>query len=136
MEENLRRLACVGERITEVREKAERTQEQLSVLMGVSLHAVRSWEASRSRPSHDQIVRLASISGATPDWLLGQDIIEDALLEEAKHAYVCVSPHTRVHDLPIEDLDSIRGFIVHVRRRRDSRAGGAAPPSPPSPIAP
>ena len=133
MEEKLRRLACVGERIAEARERADYTQERLSVLMGASQDDVRSWEAGLSRPSIDQTVKPASVCSTTPDWLLGRDLIEEALREEAEHAYVCIHPHTSIHDLPVEDLDSIREFIAHVKQRRESRAGGAAPPSPPSP---
>ena len=133
MEEKLRRLACAGERIAEARERAEHTQERLSILMGASQDDVRSWEESRSRPSLDQTVKLASVCGTTPGRLLGQDLIEEALREAAEHAYVCIHPHSSIHDLPLEDLDSIREFIVHVKQRRESRAGDAAPSSPPSP---
>ena len=101
--------------------------------MGASQDDVRSWEESQSRPSLDQTVKLASILGTTPDWLLGRDLIEEALLDEAQRAYVRISPHRSIYDLPIEYLDSIREFIVHVKQRRESRAGGAAPPSLPSP---
>ncbi len=129
MDEKLRRLACAGERIAEARERAEHTQERLSLLMGASQDDVRSWEAGLSKPSIDQTVKLASVCGTTPGWLLGRDLIEEALREEAEHTYVCIHPHTNIRDLPLEDLESIREFIVHVKQRRESRAGDAAPPS-------
>lgn len=57
----------------------------MSVLIGVGQDEIHSWEASRSRPSLDQTVRSAAFCGTPSDRLLGRNLVEEALLVEAKH---------------------------------------------------
>ena len=96
------------------------TQASLAQLLGVSSHAVWSWEAGRIKPSHDHLVALAYRCDVTTDRLLGLDVVEAEVLEEADASF-----RQAIAGLPAEDLESIREFIAFVReRRRRARTGG------------
>ena len=110
----------IGDRIREARSKAGLTQAGVAQLLGVSSHAVWSWEAGRMKPSHEHLVELAYRCEVTTDWLLGRDVVEAEVLEETDASF-----RQAVTGLPVEDLESIREFIRFVReRRRRARTEG------------
>ena len=108
-----RRWQAIGSRIREARAKAGLTQAETARSLGVSAHAVWLWENGRVKPSHDHLVALASRYGVSTDRLLGRDVVEAEVLEEAE-----VSFREAVAGLPAEDLESIWEFIRFVRERR------------------
>ena len=119
-------LRNIGERIARAGEGAGFTRRQMGELAGVDEFAVRSWEQTSSRPSLSQVKELAAGCGTPPDWLLGRDLIDEVFLEQARHSYVCLGG-CALEDLPLEDLDVIRQFILwawrHPLRSRKAPAG-------------
>ena len=103
----------IGARIKQARVKSGLTQAGLAGLLGVTPHTVWYWEAGRSKPAHERLVNLAACCDVTTDWLLGRDIVEAEVLDEAD-----VSFRDAIAGLPLEDLESIREFIRFVRHRR------------------
>ena len=91
----------------------------MSELVDVSTHAVWSWEAGMMKPSSEHLVDLAHRLGISTDWILGTDVLEAELLEEAD-----VSFRGSIEGLPIEDLEEIQEFIRYVRQRRRRRKRG------------
>ena len=102
-----------GARIREARTRVGLTQREVSELLGVSGHAVWCWEAGKTKPSNEHLVELASRFEVSTDWLLGREVVEEALLEEAE-----VSFRDAMASLPREDVEEIRDFIAFVREQR------------------
>ena len=110
------RWKSIGGRIKEARMKVGLTQKQVSELVGVSPHAVWSWEAGKMKPTPEHLVELAHRCETTTDWMLGRDVVEAEILKEAD-----VSFRSAIAGLPVEDLESIRSFIQFVRAQRRRR---------------
>ena len=113
------RWKSIGARIKEARLNVGLTQRQVSELVGVSPHAVWSWEAAKMKPTPEHLLELAYQCETSTDWLLGRDVVEAEILKEAD-----VSFRNAIEGLPMEDLESIMEFIRFVRgqRRRRDRA--------------
>ena len=110
----------IGARIRDARLKAGLTQRQVAELVGVSDHAVWSWEAGKMKPTPEHLLELAYRCETSTDWLLGRDVVEAEILKEAD-----VSFRNAIGGLPMEDLETIMNFISFVReqRRRKERDG-------------
>jgi transcriptional regulator with XRE-family HTH domain len=108
----------IGARIKEARVRVGLTQRQLSEMVGVSPHAVWSWEAGKMKPTPEHLLEVAYRCETSTDWLLGRDVVEAEILKEAD-----VSFRNAIEGLPMEDLESIMEFIHFVRgqRRRKER---------------
>ena len=124
-EEMERELRNIGGRLARAGREAGFTHREMGEMAGVDECEVRSWEETLSRPSLPQLKELAARCGTTPDWLLGRDLIEEVFLEQARHSYVCLGG-IPLEDLPLEDLDSIRQFILWVGQQphRESNQTG------------
>ena len=116
-EERVQRRQNIGARIRVARIKVGLTQAEVARLLGVSTHAVWSWESGRMRPSNEHLVELASRCEVSTDWLLGRDVVEAEVLKEMN-----VSFRDAIAGLPLEDVESIWEFIQFVRERRRNRA--------------
>ncbi len=114
------RWKSIGARIKEARLKVGLTQKQVSELVGVSPHAVWSWESGKMKPTPEHLLELAYQCETSTDWLLGRDVVEAEILKEAD-----VSFRNAIEGLPMEDIESIMNFIRFVReqRRRTERNG-------------
>lgn len=60
----------LGENISNLRRKAEMTQEDLSIKMNVTAQAVSKWETGISLPDIETLIRLAEIFGVSLDELV------------------------------------------------------------------
>ena len=110
----------IGDRIREARTKLGLTQAQLAGWVGVSSQTVWAWEAGRVKPTHEHLEELAFRCEVSTAWLLGRDVLDSELLQEAS-----VSFYDAVEGLPLEDVETIQNFIRFVRqeRRRRTEAG-------------
>ena len=59
-------------RLQELRKKVGMTQKQLAELMGVKPHSIQRLEYGTSRPSVENLVRLADIFDVSLDYLIGR----------------------------------------------------------------
>ena len=114
------RWKAIGSRIKEARKRVGLTQKQVSELVGVSPHAVWSWESGKMKPTPERLLELAYQCETSTDWLLGRDVVEAEILKEAD-----VSFRNAIEGLPMEDIESIMNFIRFVReqRRRTEKDG-------------
>ena len=132
-EEVGRGLSNIGERIARARRDCGFTRREMGEMAGVDEGEVRSWEETLSRPGLCQVKELAARCGTTPDWLLGRDLIEEVVLEQSKHSYVCLGGRA-LEDLPLVGLDDTREFILWVWRqphRQSNQAGDVKVPAEP-----
>lgn len=61
----------LGENITRFRKEKELSQEKVAERMEVSRQAVTKWESNISKPSSDNLIKLAELLGVSVDVLLG-----------------------------------------------------------------
>ena len=110
----------IGERIREARQRLGLTQAQLADQVGVSSQTVWAWEAGRVKPKHEHLEELAFRCQVSAAWLLGRDVLEAELLQQASASF-----YDAVEGLPLEDIETIQNFIRFVRqeRRRRTEAG-------------
>lgn len=59
-----------GDRLRELREEYQMTQEQLGKLLNVSKQAVYSYEKNESEPTFEALVKIADIFNVSLDYLL------------------------------------------------------------------
>ena len=61
----------LGENIAIFRKEKGLSQEKVAEYMAVSRQAVTKWESNISRPSSDNLIKLAELFGVSVDVLLG-----------------------------------------------------------------
>ena len=74
----------IGQKIKELRKKADLTQDRLAEMLGVSAQAVSKWEVGSASPDLSLIAPLCRVFGVTADELLGIEVflgIADDLVE-------------------------------------------------------
>ena len=77
----------IGQRIKDLRKKANLTQDRLADYLGVSAQAVSKWELGQTAPDLSLIAPLCRVLGVTADELLGlnePDEETEALMEELR----------------------------------------------------
>ncbi|MBQ3708969.1 MAG: helix-turn-helix transcriptional regulator [Clostridia bacterium] len=67
----------IGQRIKDLRKKADLTQDRLADYLGVSPQAVSKWEVGSASPDLALIASLCRVLGCSADELLGIDLTED-----------------------------------------------------------
>ena len=67
----------LGENIVRLRKEKGLTQEKVAEYMAVSRQAVAKWESNISRPSSDNLIKLAELFDVKVDALLGNDELID-----------------------------------------------------------
>ncbi|WP_097025436.1 helix-turn-helix domain-containing protein [Clostridium peptidivorans] len=61
-----------GDRLRELREEKQLTQEELGKLLNISRQAVSGYEAEGNEPNLQNLVKLADIFNVSLDYLLGR----------------------------------------------------------------
>ena len=63
-------------RIKESRKAAGMSQKYVSMTLGIAGPSVSNWESGKTKPTNDNIVKLAALFGVSADYLLGVDQTE------------------------------------------------------------
>ena len=66
----------IGQKIKELRKKADMTQDRLAEYLGVSAQAVSKWEVGSASPDLSLIAPLCRLLGCSADELLGTGVYE------------------------------------------------------------
>lgn len=61
-------------RLKEAREKAGYSQKQVALMLGIAGPSVSNWERGKTSPTHENLVRLASLYHVSMDYIVGHDI--------------------------------------------------------------
>ena len=67
----------LGENIAKLRKAKGLSQEKVAEILEVSRQAVTKWESNTSRPSSDNLIKLAELLGVSVDVLLGNGVCHD-----------------------------------------------------------
>ena len=75
----------LADKIVSLRKKAGWSQEELAEQLGVTRQSVSKWEGAQSVPDMDKVVQMSRLFGVTTDYLLKDEIEEQAaaLVEES-----------------------------------------------------
>ena len=75
----------LADKIISLRKKAGWSQEELAEQLGVTRQSVSKWEGAQSVPDMDKVVQMSRLFGVTTDFLLKDEIEEQAaaLVEES-----------------------------------------------------
>lgn len=74
-------LRVLGKRIQKARKSLSWTQEELARELDVDKTTIASWEIGRREPDLESLIKIASMSGVSLDWLTGR---YDFSIEKAK----------------------------------------------------
>ena len=74
----------LAEKIIKLRKQNGWSQEDLAMKLNVSRQSVSKWESMASIPDLDKIVKLSQIFGVSTDYLLRDDMEEEASFAEDK----------------------------------------------------
>ncbi len=74
-------MATVGDRIREVRDELEITQDQLAQRAGISKGFLSDVENNKRNISSENLLRIANVLGASVDYLLRGDVLESSTVE-------------------------------------------------------
>ena len=67
----------LADKITALRKKAGRSQEELAEQLGVTRQSVSKWEGAQSVPDMDKVVQMSRLFGVTTDFLLKDELSEE-----------------------------------------------------------
>ena len=67
----------IGQKIIQLRNAADISQEQLAETLGVSRQSVSKWEGAQSIPDMNKILQLSDLFGVSTDYLLGRTCCKD-----------------------------------------------------------
>ena len=68
----------LADKIISLRKKAGWSQEELAEQLGVTRQSVSKWEGAQSVPDMDKVVQMSRLFGVTTDFLLKDEIEEQA----------------------------------------------------------
>ena len=72
-----------GEKLTNLRKKANFTQEELADKLNVSRQAVSKWEQNQAFPETDKLIQLSKLYGVSMDYILGINNDTGELLDDS-----------------------------------------------------
>ena len=81
----------IGEKISELRNRQNLTQQGLARSLGVTRSSVNAWEMGISHPSIEKIIDIAEFFHVTTDYLLGLDdslSVDISALSDKEKTYV------------------------------------------------
>ena len=66
----------IGQKIMQLRNNADISQEQLAEMLGVSRQSISKWEMDQALPQIDKVLQLCELFNVSADELLGIDIVK------------------------------------------------------------
>lgn len=69
-------------RLKECREMRGLSQKEVAATLKVSAPSVSNWESEKTRPTHDNLEKLADLYGVSVDYLLGRDVPAETQIEK------------------------------------------------------
>ena len=92
--------AAVGDRIRQLRQSENWTQDELARKIGVSRTVVGCYEAGTKMPSYTTLIRIADVFGTTTDYILRGGELQPMGAEE----------------LPDEQITALRTIVAALRQ--------------------
>ena len=114
----------LAEKIMKLRKQNGWSQEELAVRLNISRQSVSKWESTASIPDLDNIIKLSEIFGVSTDYLLKDEIEEDAgLLETVEESTGMEQEREKVRSVSLEEANVYMDLLGQVSKKI---AGGVA----------
>ncbi|MBI1933849.1 MAG: helix-turn-helix transcriptional regulator [Ignavibacteriales bacterium] len=75
-------MQILAENIALVRNKLEKTQQEIAEIFGVTVTTVANWEKNRRTPDIEILVELSQMAKVSLDWLITGKIFKDEAIED------------------------------------------------------
>ena len=99
----------IGERLAEVRNDHDDTQQILADKLSVAVHTVRSWEQGKSSPSHETLVAICKLYNVSADYLLG--------LSDTRPIYGQNKSPEKFSQEELSELEKYKGYLIWKRKK-------------------
>jgi len=99
-------------RLKDLRNKKNMTQDDLGKIFSVSGKTIGSWERGYRQPSLEQVDRMATFFGVTSDYLLGRDISWPVRAEDTVSVPLVGTVKAGVNGLALEDFEGYTSFLT------------------------
>lgn len=93
----------MNNRIRECRKAAGMSQKYVSVTLGLAGPSISNWESGKTKPSNENLVKLAALFGVSVDYLLGL---------ESPEPIIPATKNAPADDLTEQIMAKARGMTV------------------------
>lgn len=100
----------IGERLKELRKEKKKTQTEIASLLGLTEGAYRHYESGRSKPSAEDITKLAEYFDVSTDYLLGRSDYRQMVPTIAAHS-------DDPKGLPPEAQEEVMQYIEFIKQK-------------------
>lgn len=104
----------LGDRIKEFRQSSKISQEKIAEIIGVSRQAVTKWESNQTKPSTENLFKLAEIFGTTVDILIAPNEYAKQTSAEQIYYLYQMEEAKKAKELSIKRKNNIRIAIIVV----------------------
>ena len=101
----------MNDRIKECRKAAGMSQKYVSVTLGLAGPSISNWESGKTKPSHDNLVKLAGLFGVSVDYLLGIDDSSEMQAQEKAPGSLDDQIMKELEGLEVDQLREVLNFI-------------------------
>lgn len=98
-------------RLKDLRNNKNMTQDDLGKICSVSGKTIGSWERGYRQPSLEQVDRMATFFGVTSDYLLGRDMAWPVKVEDTVSIPLVGTVKAGVDGLALEDFEGYTSFL-------------------------
>jgi len=119
-------------RLRECRENAHLSQKYVAITLGLSSPSVANWERGKTKPTQENIVKLADLYGVSVDYLLGRVDEPNGSEDEGNNLAIPaglpkdeVILLERYRALTDEDKELLRSDALRMKREAEKGAGYA-----------
>lgn len=108
----------LAEKIMKLRKQNGWSQEELAAKLNISRQSVSKWESTASIPDLDKIIKLSEIFGVSTDYLLKDEIEEDAgLLETVEESAGMDLEREKVRNVSLEEANGYMDLLGQVSKK-------------------
>lgn len=109
----------LGDKITQLREEAKLTQEELADKIGITRAALSHYEKNRREPDYETLKKFADFFNVSTDWLLGRSPFPKEELEKRGITKIDLTEEAEKRGLtPEEVIEILDSFDALMRKHR------------------
>lgn len=105
-----------GDRITELREEAKLTQEELADKIGITRAALSHYEKNRREPDYETLKKIADYFNVSTDWLLGRSPLRNLFFDNSNIESIEIRKSRKAEEISMEKMEEIGKQIANIER--------------------
>lgn len=99
------------EKLARARKNAGFTQEEIERALNIKQSAIASYESGRSRPTYENLVKLADFYDVTCDWLLGAKRAAEAERLEREEISKAFGGSIKLDTMTDDEIEMIKSIL-------------------------